>query len=274
MPATFSEAWDSGSGAEDATGQGSTRTLTFHVLDTESEEEANQCAKDNLPAFFRYWPFRGYRLEFQGGDVWRGEAEYGYGGTGATKVTFSTRGGTRHITQSLLTEAYSADGDAPDFQGAIGVNGDTVEGVDVISPVLHFTEEHLVPLTRLLEPTFINTLVGLTGRTNTEPFRGFQAGEVLFYGAEGGYEVPIVPDPDPDLKYPVTYEFAASPNKEDVQIGDIGPITKRGFAHVWVRYKESADGKALLKVPAYVYVETVYDEGDLNDLFPPEEEGP
>lgn len=266
MPAVFDEAWDSGSGVEDATRAGSSKTLTFHVIGTDDEEEANQCARDNLPAYYRFWPFRSYRLEFKGGDAWRGEADYGYGGTGATKVTFSTRGGTRHITQSLLTETYSPQGNAPDFKNAIGVNGDTVEGVDIISPVLHFTEEHQVLLSDMLQPTFINNLVGLTAKTNVAVFRGFQPGEVLFYGAEGGYEVPIVPDADPDLKYPVTYEFACSPNRTDIAVGDIEPITKLGFAYLWVRYKETVDEGTAVKVPAFVYVETVYEPGNFSLL--------
>jgi hypothetical protein len=269
MPAVFDEAWDSGSGQMDAVGQGSGVTLTFHVLQTDDEEEAHDCVQANLPAFFRHWPYRSYRLTFQGGDVWRGEADFGYGSTGATRVTFTTRGGTRHITQSFVQHSYSpTEEEAPDYQNAINVNGDSVEGVDVVSPVLHFTEEHWLPYTSVVQPTYMNNLVGLTGTVNNDVFRGFQAGEVLFHGADGAYEVSIVAEPDPDLKVPVTYEFSASPNLADLAVGDITGVAKQGHDFLWVRYKEdtSDDEKHLVKVPAFVYVEKVYEDGNFDDL--------
>lgn len=261
MPAEFVEAWDSGSGVHDDSGRGDSVTLTFHVVGTESEEEAHQCARDNLPAFHRYWPFRSYTLDFAGGDVFHGKADFGYGSTGAKRVKVTTRGGTRRITQAIEQVVYSPDDVVDDeFKGAIGVNGDTVEGVDAIVPTLHFTEEHQIPYSTAIRPTFLNALVALTGKVNAEAFRGFQPGEVLFLGADMEYEALTVPDTDPDLKVPVTYEFAASPNRENFDVGGINVNEAWGWDYVWVRYKEDvgADTKSLLKVPAFVCVATIY----------------
>ena len=106
--------------------------------------------------------------------------------TGSWTFEFDTGGGTQHVTQSKATiSKKAASGTAPDFKGAIGVTKDSVEGVDVVAPVMNFTGRYV---TSGVTGNYIVGLYQLTGKTNaatwTASFAGvgvqFDAGEVLF----------------------------------------------------------------------------------------------
>ena len=62
--------------------------------------------------------------------------------------------------------------------------------------------------------------------------------------------------------------FAASPNRTGITIGDISGIDKKGHEYLWVRYEdaEDASAKMIVKRPAAVCVEKVYEEGDFGLL--------
>ena len=66
----------------------------------------------------------------------------------------------------------------------------------------------------------------------------------------------------------ITFRFAASPNKTGLTVGDIVNINKKGWEYMWVRYADAEDAtaKAIVKKPAAVYVEKVYEEGDFSTL--------
>ena len=167
---------------------------------------------------------------------------------------FSTGGGTHHTTHSLNTRGRYPE-DAEDYQGAIGVTDQGVEGVDITSPVYTFSEAYRVP-GALVTPAYKNALFRLTGRTNQSPWRGFEADEVLFLGARGatqGWE------PDGEAIWEINFEFAASENRDDLMVGPIGPIVKHGWDYLWVKY--DSDNK-----PEAVYVEQVYRQGPYLDL--------
>jgi len=68
----------------------------------------------------------------------------------------------------------------------------------------------------------------------------------------------------------ITHRFSASPNKTGLTIGDITGIEKKGWEYLWVRYADAEDtaAKTLVKKPAAVYVEKVYEEGDFSVLAP------
>ena len=177
---------------------------------------------------------------------------------GESTFSFDTGGGTQHITQSIETvNKYAPPGKvAPDFKGAVGVTHDSVEGVDITVPVYNFSETHYID-DALVTPAYKGTLFALTGKVNDGAFKGLAAGECLFLGASGskrGAE-----------DWEITYRFAASPNKTGLTIGDIINIDKKGWEYLWVRYADAEDGvaKAIVKKPVAVYVEKVYEEGNL-----------
>jgi hypothetical protein len=167
---------------------------------------------------------------------------------------FDTGGGTQHVTQSLQTVGRYGPAASSGLGGAIGYDGQNVAGVDITIPVYQFSEMHYIA------PSYVSqayklALMGLTGAVNSMPFRGFQAGEVLFMGASGTRR-----GTDPDDRWEIAYKFAASPNQNGLTVGAISGIQKRGWDYLWVQYGDDVDptAKVLIKKPIAVYVEQVY----------------
>jgi len=186
--------------------------------------------------------------------------EYQEPEVGESSFSFDTGGGTQHITQSLQTIAsYAASGTPPDFQGAIGVTHDSVEGVDITVPVYNFSETHYLADTVVTE-AYKQTLFQLTGKVNNAPFKGFAAGEVLFLGASGSKRG--------EEDWEITFRFAASPNRTGLTVGSITGIDKKGWEYMWVRYADGEDevAHAMVKKPVAVYIEKVYELGDFTQL--------
>jgi hypothetical protein len=175
---------------------------------------------------------------------------------GQSSYSFDTGGGNQKITQSLETVGSYGD-DPPDFQGAIGVNNDSVEGTDITIPVYNFKETHYIPVA-LITAAYKATLFYLTGKVNAAPFKGFAPGEVLFMGASGSQRG--------QEDWEITFSFAASPNAVGLTMGDITGIDKKGWEYLWVRYQDAEDEDVLVKQPAAVYVEQVYPYGDFSLL--------
>lgn len=176
-----------------------------------------------------------------------GEGQY-YPGS----VSFDTTGQTRHITQALSQEAFPPD--AADFQGAIGVSGDSVNGVDVVSPGMRYSETWVVPVYSVMDPAYIKDLYELTGTVNNSTFRCFDEGEALFIGARGQWT-----DDSPFAT--LTFEFEARANDYEWYpyqgyTEDAG--TLEGWEHVWIRYEDATDANTLIKRPVAAYKSRVY----------------
>lgn len=202
---------------------------------------------------------------------WYGDVKYGKPNpsnspseTGDMHESFSTSGGTQTIMQSYSTTPYALTGEtAPDFKNAIQVTGDgenqTVQGVSVTSPIYTFSETHYMEYDDVTIP-YRGKIYELTGKTNQSWFKGLKTGECLFLGATGSVR-------GDNVDWEITFNFAASPNENDLEIGDITGISKEGWQYLWVRYKKELDGdNNLISVPKSVYVETVYESGDFSEL--------
>jgi len=178
--------------------------------------------------------------------------------TGESTFQFDTGGGTQHITQSISTiQKYALPGKtAPDFGGAIGVTHDNVEGVDITVPVYTWSETHYLPDASVNKAAYY----ALTGKTNNAAFKGCAAGECLFLGASGSKRG--------SEDWEITFKFAASPNRTGITVGGITGIAKKGWEYMWVRYADAEDAtaKAIVKKPVAVYIEKVYEEGNLGNL--------
>jgi len=174
--------------------------------------------------------------------------------TEESSFSFETSGGTQHLTQSLETIGrYAPAGDtAPDYQGAVGVTHDSVEGVDIAVPVYAFSETHYKPAS-FVTLAYRGTLFSLTGKVNSASFKGLTAGECLFLGARGSRRGAG--------DWEITYNFAASPNRTSIVIGNITVPAKKGWEYLWVRYEDSLDptANAIVKRPRAAYVEKVYE---------------
>lgn len=237
------------------------RELVYDVVGTEDEAEVLTLISGEAPALYQGLTQDGIGAEPLGGGVWKGYVRYASLDDDG-EFTFSTGGGTTRVTQSRTTVASYAPpySTAPDFQGAIGVTEDRVEGADIVAPAFEFSETH-----RLLDSAVDNAyklaLFNLTGRYNDATFRGFASGEVLFLGADGSKRTG-------DELWSITFRFSASPNVTGLVIGDISGIDKLGWDYLWVRYQdfEDADAFAIVKRPTAAYVERVYLAGDFSGL--------
>jgi len=255
MPVTIAEKYDSREATEGA--ESPAATLLYIVQGTEDDDLVRAAVEGEVPALYQGLVFEDYHIAHLGGGVWDVAARYGKRKQpGESSFSFDTGGGTQHITQSVLTVArYPAA--APNLQGAIGFSGESVQGTDITVPVYNFTETHYLPVASVTAG-YKATLFSLTGRVNNGAFKGFSPGEVLFLGASGSQRG--------DDDWEITFRFAASPNVTGLAVGSITGITKRGWDYLWVLYADAEDQNVLVKRPAAVYVEQVYEFGNLGLL--------
>lgn len=177
---------------------------------------------------------------------------------------FDTTGGSQHITQSPYTAAkYPAN--APNMQGAIGFDGERVNGTDIVIPTYEFTETHIKSKAQV-DTAYRFTLAQLTGGVNNAAFRGFAAGEVLFRGVTG--QLVNVED---DQQWQLNFRFAASPNRtvangNPITVGTITNVEKLGWEYLWVLYGDTVNENRLVQHPTACYVERLYPFVDFSEL--------
>jgi hypothetical protein len=233
-----------------------TVTLIYTLWRSEDELRIASKLENTAPAIYEGLDADSYNLDPQGGGVWTASVLYKIRNPSAE--TFDTTGGSVHITQSYATQRFGLL--APDFQGAIGVGENKVEGVDITIPAFKFTETHYVPRI-FVNATYKNTLFQLTGKVNNGPFKGFAAGEVLFLGSTGqrrGLE-----------DFEITYNFVASPNVASITFTPgLTVINKEGWDYLWLYYADDVDQTAhrIVRRPKAAYVERVYPRADLSLL--------
>jgi hypothetical protein len=258
MPLQIVELFDSRE-ADIEVGRGSV-SLKYGVVGSEDDADVHAIVAATLPSSYLTLSFQSYRIEHKGAGVWLVTARYGSREpreVGYSAVQFETGGGTQHITQnlsnSILTKAAGVTGDVPDFKGAIGVNGDQVEGCDIYAPAFSFSETHILS-DDVVTNSFIIMLRDLTATTNTDSFRGFAAGEVLFIGASGSKRSAT--------DWEITFKFLVGKNRTDVVINGSAPFPKGAWEYLWVKYEDGISNTNLIKKPKYIYVERVYESRD------------
>lgn len=170
-------------------------------------------------------------------------------------IGWDTTGHTEHITQALSQESIPAQG-APDFEGAINVSGDSVQGIDIVRPCMRYYETWILPVATALDCNFIDSVYRLTGTVNLDDFRCWDPGEVLFMGARGQWQE--------DQPYvPVTFEFEVRPNEQNYYPWEGAGgnfVLKKGWEHIWILYEDKVDANRLVKHPIAAYKSKVYPE--------------
>ena len=233
-----------------------TASLIFNLWRSEDETRIASKLEDTAPALFDGLDADSYTLDPQGGGVWLAHVNYKI--RNQSSESFDTTGGTVHVTQSFGTNRFGTL--APDFQGAIGVSDDKVDGVDITIPAYKFSETHYIPRI-FVNTSYKNTLFQLTGKVNNATFKNFAAGEVLFLGSTGqrrGRE-----------DFEITYNFAASPNIASIVFTpSITVLNKQGWDYMWLYYTDEVDDGAhrIVRRPKAAYVERVYERADLGLL--------
>jgi hypothetical protein len=261
VPVTVTEKFQS---RESTAGDGAQVDLAFIIQGTDDDLVAKSSLLAATPVLYDGLVRLSAHIEPVGAALWDGVVRYGRTEdqepeTGESSFAFDTGGGTQHITQSIQTIARYPAGTAPDFKGAIGVTHDNVEGVDITIPVYQFTETHYLA-DAVVTPAYRGQLFYLTGKVNAGAFKGLAPGECLFLGASGAKRG--------EEDWEITFRFAGSPNATGLMIGGIGPISKKGWEYMWVRYADAEDdnAKVLVKKPVAVYIEKVYEDGNFAQL--------
>lgn len=184
------------------------------------------------------------------------------------EFSFTTSGGTEHVTRSLGTveESGFEARNPPETNNAIGVTKNGVAGVDVVAPKFEFSVTRRASYVTM---KYINRLVDCTGCVNNEKWNGIQHHCALFLGAEGSYN-----GQKGDDWWLITYKFLIGKNETDIVIRsstnpdapNLGLTIKKKFAHdyLWVGYENDKDATAgvLLQVPWFAKVERLYKEKD------------
>ena len=180
--------------------------------------------------------FERYDCKEQGGGAWVVTAQY-KSKPAYWELSIKTTGGTAKMLQSYRTvRGYDCTNQTVnedptdwrsydiirDFNKAIGVNGNSVEGVEIIIPTLDITINYKFTLSTL-SASYIQTLFHMTGSANDAPFtlawKGqsvtFIKGELRFLGA------PLKQTSDDQVE--ITFNFSASANSAG------GTVTVQSF---------------------------------------------
>jgi len=249
---------------------------SYKVFGTQDDTVLHAEVSSAILSTLTYWQYPGlpsmkllaeqYSVSYLGDDAWQVTITYekagAEDGTDPLKRarSFDTTGGTQHMTQAYAESRFGTG--APDQKMAIGVDSNSVNGVDIVVPQLQWQETYDVPNVYVTS-SWIRGVAGVTGTTNVSSFRGFEAGEVLFVGCSGSQEWDDQKGRGP---WSLAFRFVASKNVTGQTIGDITGVSKKGHEYLWVRYEDAVDTNVLLKKPKAVYVNKVYRETDFSVL--------
>ena len=134
-----------------------------------------------------------------------------------------------------------------------------IQGVDIIVPALALqTKKTFDPSD--VSADYVKDLARVTGSVNDNGYRGFAEGELLLLSANGEIES--------EDSFPITFRFQASENVENLTVGGIEGIDKKGHEYLWVQWIDTEDdtAKELAKKASAVYIEEVYPKTDFGDL--------
>ena len=197
---------------------------------------------------------------------WKVNAEYKYiGGAsvssedGEREEKVSIEFGVSTATRTVSLGRVESYGDIPTYGGLIDVqeSGDgTMEprGISVYIPTGTMTITHWFRksqwTTRLR-----NKIAYRRCRYNSDTFRGFAHGELLFVGETVSYS-------DDDKYVEVQFKFLISENSDDIEVGSFSGIHKRGWQGMWCVYKKevkTVNGKKYQVIePKGVAIEKIY----------------
>ncbi len=239
--------------------------LEHQVIGTTDDGLARAYALSNTSLMYAGLWRQNIEINPSGFQIWDVTTTYGPTQPIAeVKWSFDTGDATATITQAKQHIAsYVKEGEtAPDHKGAIGVNGDEVEGCEVAIPQFKWAEERKIPIAAAAFPAYSQILKALAKHVNSAMFRGFPAGEVRFDGATGGQS-----SRDPNYAE-LTFRFTQQDSITNATVGEITGINVTGWQYWWAEYETVYDtiAKRNVRRPRCIHVERVYDAADLSLL--------
>ncbi len=236
-----------------------TRSVPYLLRGVLDDATAKAALMALLPAMRDSLALQSFRFASLGNLTWDVTAKYGKKKpieVGEFDFSFDTTGSSTKTTQSKATSIYGTD--APDFEGAIGVRHDQIEGVDQKFKGFAFQVKRKYKFSELSSDYILslyNKTTGVNSDTFIVSYKGqvitFQAGEVIFWGATG--------QSTGDDEIEILFKFEASPNASSLSIGGIDNIVKLGWDYLWVLYEDATDNDFLIRRARAVYVERIYD---------------
>jgi len=278
----------------------SSYSKSYKVFGTNDDTLVHAEANARISSALQFWQYPGnisvklraesYSVTYLGDKAWQVTIAYEKMGADAADTqpirrarSFDTTGGTTHVTTAPVVGTvtkplvnngerrwgtYGENTNVPRNYGAIGVDGDRVNGVEIETPGLTWEEVYDVP-SSYVTSAYIRRVAAVTKSVNDAAFRGFAAGEVFFHGCSGAQEW----DQDRgDGPWNLRYRFTASPNcgsgqtLSSLTIGSISGVEKNGHDYLWVVYEKQESNSSLVQVPKFVYVNQVYNWGSFSDL--------
>lgn len=304
MALTIKEKWDSSTGS---IGQNAEDTLTAMVYGDPVTDNADD------PRTVMLFAAANFPLTSPGGNTLSGIARQqrlakgwwlftgNYKSPSASPQTgeakFSFRNGSQsqkiYCARKHVADYAPAGQTPPNFHGAINATSDGVEGLDIDLEAFGFDVTFYVDQ-RNMTTDYCALLKTLKKHVNSQSVAinidgismTFAAGELRFLESSGSKRIGFG-----DLE--LSLSFAASENKTDIMVGGsggtgtgtgtgaegsgpIGPITKKGWDYLWVRFRNELDpgAKAMAMRPLSAHVEEVFLYADLNPLFGTGGQGP
>jgi len=254
MTITVEEKWES---RPSVAGRQASVDLIYNVHGTSEDLAAKAALLAAAPLIYDDMlrdPGQTLRVERIAEESWIGTIHY-IRSDKPSRYEFDTSGGTHHISVSRKTVQKYSESEStppPDHKGAIGWDGEKVQGVDIVIPNFVYAEAHHLPVASLTQK-YIGASHDMTGTVNEADWRGFGKCEALFMGAQGSYT-------EGDETCEITFKFHGSKSVMNLMIGGIGPIQKLGWEYLWVLFEHKKDtpSNTLVKRPRAVYVEEVY----------------
>jgi hypothetical protein len=208
---------------------------------------------------------------------WKVTAEYKYvdfeeeteedTGSDTPKEKVSVEFGVSTATRTVSLGRMHTYGQVPSYGGLIDVqeSGDgTLEprGISVYIPTGTLTITHYFKKSQWT-PLLRRKIAYRRCRFNSDTFRGYKAGELLFVGESVNYSAG-------DTFIEVQYKFLVNENSDEIEVGDYSNIVKRGWDGLWVKYRKDVktvnDKKYQVVVPEGVAVEKIYKSADFTEL--------
>jgi hypothetical protein len=235
-------------------------TREWIVWDTYDETVVLALVNAVAPATYRGLFKLATKPKHRGEGVWDITVSYGPRKpleVGEFEFRFDIGTESTHITHSLATRnRYGTS--PPDLKKAIGWDGKTLAGTDILIPKCTISYK-LIIADAAVDAAYKMAISKLVGKVNDDDFLGYSAGELLFTSCSGSYR-------NQTVDWEINFGFAVSENKTGLSIGGISAITKRGWDYLWVKWKPVLDA-GIKKIEAEaVYCEKVYEDGDFSTI--------
>jgi hypothetical protein len=224
-----------------------------------------------------YWRRKGITIKGVGKQCFECTGEYttlvpaldGGGGAGGQpedtrqfvpgSIAWDTTGATEHIT-SALGERVIGSSSEESFEGAINVQGTSVQGIDKVVPSMKYTETWIMPVQVGLSTEFAKAVYSLTGTVNASQFRAFAPGEALFMGGRAQWSG--------DQPYTtVTFEWQARANDSEFYVKGLPQTPKEGWEYPWVVYDSFSSATGILvQKPKCLVIDQIYKKKEWSTL--------